>query len=131
MPASPQIDPRHDLYSWNFGADAPEQLDAFVAAFVNYNESIGAEVPTEDFVLIDGDSAIVRFVGVGEDGEYEDRETVVRGTPGAPLRLWEFMHHLHRQIHGFLVDADHVFFEGLTVEGLRDGIPVLELRQGS
>jgi hypothetical protein len=131
MPASPRVDPRHELYAWNFGADAPEHQDAFVTTFVDYNETIGAEVPTEDFVLIDADSAIVRFVGVGEDGEYENRETVIRGAPGEPLRMWEFMHHLHHQIHGFLVDVDDVFFEGLTVQGLRDGILVLELRQGS
>jgi hypothetical protein len=131
MPIAPRIDPRHDLYSWSFAADAPEQQDTFAAAFIDYNRAIGSDVPTEDFVLIDADSVIVRFMGVGEDNEYEDRETVVRGRPGEPLRLWEFMHRLHLQIHGFLVDADHVFFEGLTVQGLRDGIPVLELSQGS
>ena len=131
MKPTPQIDPRHDLFSWNFGTDAPEQQDAFVAAFVNYNRSIGGDIPDRDFVLIDSDAVIVCFIGVSADGEYEDHETVVRGTPGEPLRLWEFMHRLHLQIHRLLIDADHVFFEGLTVQGLRDGIPVLELRQGS
>ncbi len=126
------LDDRHRLYAWSFTEELYPTLAEFVAAFVAYNEDIGEQPPVEDFVLLPSSSVFITFDGVPKDAsEYENLEVAVRSESGEPLRFLEFMYSLHTQVHPYLVDADHVFYEGLTFVRLRDDIPVFELIQGS
>lgn len=124
--------PQHSRYSWRFDQSGLDVRDAFVAAFLEYNE--GREIDgAGDFVLLSAPSAIVRFAGVPSEhaGEYEAMEVEVRDTLNEPLGFLDFMFRMHTLVHPFLIDADHVYFEGLTAVGCQHGVPVLEMRQGS
>ena len=57
---------------------------------------------------------------------------VVVGTPDGPwFSFTPFLFRLHTVIATYLRDADHVFYERLTVVAVREGVPVLELIMGS
>lgn len=132
MPDPAHIDSRQACYSWNFSTNDLKDLHAFVAEFSDYNQAVAPDAPIEDFVLINAGSVIVRFAGLPEPGSsYEDMEVIVRSANGEVLRFWEFMHQLHQQVHRYLLGADHVFFEGVTYRGMRNGVPVVELQLGS
>lgn len=132
MPDLTWLDPRHRDYSWRFNESELDDRDAFVAAFVAYNEELETEGASVDFLLLNASAAIVRFSGVPEEGsDYEDMEVEVRTDLGEPLRFWDFMYRLHSLVFPYLADADHVFFEGLSFQEMRDGVPVFRLEQGS
>ena len=126
------LDPRHEQYAWSFATPPLPDLPTFAVALAQYNEDLGIELPLDDFGLLHSPVAIVRFQGITPDGEgYDTMEVVVGAVDGPSLSFFSFMYCLHALIAPYLRHADDVFYEGLTVITMRDGVPVVALIMGS
>lgn len=68
-----------------------------------------------------------------DDDEYTDYTTELEPDDGTAFTAGELLRKLNNLVAPRLVDADHVFFEGLylTDPPADDGIPVYEMMQGS
>lgn len=128
------LNERNRDYAWSFGEPVPDELDDFISAFTEYNTELDPDVPVRDFQLLDAPATVVRFSGIPDNDEaddYVDMEVSIQAEDGGPLRFLEFMFRLHTQVARFLERADYEFYEGLTFVKMRDGVPVLQLMQGS
>lgn len=123
------------LWSFRDGetfADAAE----FNRRVSEYHVRIDGEDTWEpDEVVLEAPRLRVAWFGLAspDDDEYTDYTTELEADDGARLTAGELLRKLNNLAAPRLVDADHVYFEGLylTDPPESDGVPLYEMSQGS
>lgn len=121
-----------DKVTWSYEEGTFEDFDEFVKELTLYNwECTDYDGQIKDFELTKSNRVKVRFWGLPEGAERcSDIEVVVEG-PNKNLSYLEFMHIANNKLHKYLCEIDHIFYEGYEFLDDADGMPVIQIRQGS